>query len=52
MGRFYRKFDAGRSPLLDVAVYTGILSKFAVSAVYSAVGRRLHRVGAPRRLSR
>ncbi|WP_081488265.1 glycosyltransferase family 2 protein [Patulibacter medicamentivorans] len=39
MGRFYRKFDAGRSPWLDGAVYAGILARFALSAARSAVAR-------------
>lgn len=42
MGRFYRKFDGGRRPAVDLVVYAGILAKFAVSA---AVGL-LRRVGA------
>jgi len=41
MGRFYRKFDGGASPLLDAAVYSGILGKFAVSAGHSAISRHV-----------
>ena len=40
MGRFYRKFYAGRRPLVDVAIYAGIGVKLAVSAVRSAIARR------------
>jgi len=40
MGRFYRKFQAGRQPLLDTAVYAGIGAKLLVSATRSAVARR------------
>ena len=40
MGRFYRKFQAGRRPLLDAAVYAGIALKFAASAARGAVARR------------
>jgi N-acetylglucosaminyl-diphospho-decaprenol L-rhamnosyltransferase len=40
MGRFYRKFEAGRNPLLDLAVYFAIGVKFAVSATRSAIARR------------
>jgi GT2 family glycosyltransferase len=40
MGRFYRKFYAGRRPLLDLAVYAGIGAKFVVAATRSAVARR------------
>jgi GT2 family glycosyltransferase len=40
MGRFYRKFYAGRTPLLDGAVYVAILGKLAVSVTRSAVARR------------
>jgi N-acetylglucosaminyl-diphospho-decaprenol L-rhamnosyltransferase len=39
MGRFYRRFDAGENPVLDAAVYTGILVKFAISAANSAIAR-------------
>jgi GT2 family glycosyltransferase len=40
MGRFYRKFYAGRRPLLDVAVYAAIGAKLAISVARSAVARR------------
>jgi hypothetical protein len=40
MGRFYRKFYAGRNPLLDIAVYLAIFGKLAISAVRSAIARR------------
>jgi GT2 family glycosyltransferase len=40
MGRFYRKFYAGRNPLLDTAVYTGITTKLAVSITRSTIARR------------
>jgi N-acetylglucosaminyl-diphospho-decaprenol L-rhamnosyltransferase len=41
MGRFYRRFDAGANPAIDVAVYTGVLLRFAVSAVGSTLLRNL-----------
>jgi N-acetylglucosaminyl-diphospho-decaprenol L-rhamnosyltransferase len=37
MGRFYRKFYAGRRPLLDGAVYLAIGAKLAISAMRGAV---------------
>jgi N-acetylglucosaminyl-diphospho-decaprenol L-rhamnosyltransferase len=37
MGRFYRKFYAGRRPLLDGAVYLAIGAKLAISATRGAV---------------
>lgn len=40
LGRFYRKFYAGRQPLLDAAVYGAIGTKLAVSSVRGAIGRR------------
>ena len=40
MGRFYRKFYAGRHPLVDASVYLAILAKLGVSATRSAVARR------------
>lgn len=45
MGRFYRKFESGRRPWLDVLVYAGILAKYLAS---EATGRcrRLPRSGA------
>jgi len=39
MGRFYRRFESGRRPLVDIAVYAGVLAKFAVSALRSALER-------------
>ena len=39
MGRFYRKFYAGENPIVDFAVYAGVLGKFAVSATRSAIAR-------------
>jgi hypothetical protein len=40
MGRFYRKFYAGRHPLLDGAIYGAIGLKLAVAVARSAVARR------------
>jgi len=40
MGRFYRKFQAGRNPLVDIAVYLGIGAKLAMSVSRSTVARR------------
>lgn len=40
MGRFYRKFHAGRRPLLDVAIYLALATKLVVSVLRSAVARR------------
>jgi hypothetical protein len=40
MGRFYRKFYAGRNPLLDLLVYVAIAGKLAISVVRSAIARR------------
>jgi GT2 family glycosyltransferase len=40
MGRFYRKFYAGRRPLLDLAIYAAIGIKLAISATRSAIARR------------
>jgi N-acetylglucosaminyl-diphospho-decaprenol L-rhamnosyltransferase len=40
MGRFYRKFYAGRHPLLDVLIYLAIGAKFTIAAVRSAIARR------------
>jgi hypothetical protein len=40
MGRFYRKFYAGRrSPLLDAAIYLGIGAKLAGALAVSAAQR-------------
>ncbi len=41
MARFYRKFHAGRNPLLDVAVYGGIAAKLAVAVTRSTTARAL-----------
>lgn len=41
MGRFYRKFYAGRRPLLDSAVYLAIGAKLAVSATRGALATRV-----------
>ena len=40
IGRFYRKYNAGRNPLLDVCVYFAIGVKLAVSAARSTIARR------------
>jgi hypothetical protein len=40
MGRFYRKFYAGRNPLMDVVIYLAIGAKLTVSICRSAVARR------------
>ncbi|HEX8208000.1 MAG TPA: glycosyltransferase family 2 protein [Solirubrobacteraceae bacterium] len=40
MGRFYRKFYAGRRPLLDWAVYAAVLGKTAIAVTRSVVARR------------
>ena len=40
MGRFYRKFEAGRNPLLDACVYLAIGVKLAISVTRSAIARR------------
>jgi GT2 family glycosyltransferase len=40
MGRFYRKFYAGRNPPADVAIYLAIGAKLAISATRSAIARR------------
>jgi GT2 family glycosyltransferase len=40
MGRYYRKFHAGRRPAFDVLIYLALLAKLAVSATRSAVARR------------
>jgi N-acetylglucosaminyl-diphospho-decaprenol L-rhamnosyltransferase len=41
MGRFYRKFYAGRRPLLDGAVYLAIAAKLAISATRGALATRV-----------
>lgn len=43
MGRFYRRFQAGRRPAMDLAVYAGVLAKFGLSAARSATGRAADR---------
>jgi N-acetylglucosaminyl-diphospho-decaprenol L-rhamnosyltransferase len=40
MGRFYRKFYAGRRPLLDLAVYLAIAVKFAIAVTRSTIAHR------------
>ena len=40
MGRFYRKFYAGRNPLADFFIYLAIFGKLAISATRSAIARR------------
>jgi N-acetylglucosaminyl-diphospho-decaprenol L-rhamnosyltransferase len=40
MGRFYRKFYAGRRPWLDGVIYLAILGKLAISVARSTVARR------------
>ena len=40
MGRFYRKFYAGRRPLVDAVIYLAIAGKLAISAARSALARR------------
>jgi N-acetylglucosaminyl-diphospho-decaprenol L-rhamnosyltransferase len=40
IGRFYRKYNAGRNPLLDICVYAAIAVKLAVSIVRSTIARR------------
>jgi hypothetical protein len=40
MGRFYRKFHAGRRPLFDLAIYLAIAVKLAISVTRSAIARR------------
>jgi GT2 family glycosyltransferase len=40
MGRFYRKFEAGRRPLLDLAVYLGIGLKLSIAVVRSFMAHR------------
>jgi N-acetylglucosaminyl-diphospho-decaprenol L-rhamnosyltransferase len=40
MGRFYRKFHAGRSPLVDAAIYAAICAKGAVAVARSVAARR------------
>lgn len=45
MGRFYRKFQAGRNPALDAAVYAGIGAKLALSVTRSEIARRLEARG-------
>ena len=40
MGRFYRKFYAGRRPLVDAIIYVAIGAKLLISATRSALARR------------
>ena len=40
MGRFYRKFYAGRQPAADAVIYVAIMGKLAISVTRSAVARR------------
>lgn len=40
MGRFYRRWQSGEKPALDVAVYLGIAAKLAVSVTGNAIRRR------------
>jgi GT2 family glycosyltransferase len=40
MGRFYRKFYAGRRPLFDTVVYLAIMGKLAIAVARSTVARR------------
>jgi GT2 family glycosyltransferase len=40
MGRFYRKFYAGRNPLADFFIYLAIFGKLAISVTRSAIARR------------
>lgn len=40
MGRFYRKFYAGRRPVWDAAIYAAIFAKLAVSLTRGAIARR------------
>jgi GT2 family glycosyltransferase len=40
MGRFYRKFYAGKNPLMDVAVYSAIAAKLLIAVSRSALARR------------
>jgi N-acetylglucosaminyl-diphospho-decaprenol L-rhamnosyltransferase len=46
MALFYSKFEGGNSSILDASVYTAIVSKFILSAIYSKVRRTLERVPA------
>jgi len=40
MGRYYRKFHAGRWPLVDWAIYAAILGKLGVAVTRSTIARR------------
>jgi GT2 family glycosyltransferase len=40
MGRFYRKFYAGRHPLADAVIYVAILGKLAIAIARSTLARR------------
>ena len=48
MGRFYRRYEAGRRPELDLAVYTGIVVKFALSAAVGSLRRVVRAITAAR----
>lgn len=39
MGRFYRKFYAGKNPVADIAIYLAIAVKLAISVTRSAIAR-------------
>ncbi|MEY2565799.1 MAG: hypothetical protein QOE35_328 [Actinomycetota bacterium] len=41
MARFYRKFQAGRNPVVDLTVYMGIAAKLTISVIRSTVARRV-----------
>ena len=40
MGRFYRKFYAGRRPLFDGVIYAAIVGKIAIAVTRSVIARR------------
>ena len=48
MGRFYRRFDAGRHPALDALVYAGVLVRFLSSALSGALWQQLSTLHLPR----
>lgn len=39
MGRFYRRWEAGERPLLDLAVYAAVLLRFALSTLCATLAR-------------
>jgi GT2 family glycosyltransferase len=43
MGRFYRRYESGRRPIVDAAVYAGVVAKMAASVTANAVMSRLER---------